>query len=1188
MFRKLSIFFIALGLLLTVPGGASFAQQPTPPPPPRNLDDAAAPRAERLPAAALDTLRLAPSNLPDVSPGEMANWSKLAFQSYRNGQWDIFTARSNRSDEARLTVDGNHDIEPRWTRGLTRLAYVSRFPGNYEIYTMNPDGTGKTRLTNTPANEYNPSWSPDGTKIVFNSYRDGQSEIYVMNANGSGLTRLTNDPAYDGEPVWSPDGTKIAFTSTRGSGGYAAIWVMAPDGHGPSQVAGGESPAWSPDQQHLATAGDWDSDGWYELHVVNADGSYDWEMISLGGGYGVDILPRSWSPDGRYVAYTRIQYIYYYGNWYWLAAYLEAFDVVNRTTFRLTNGTEEWRPDWQTSDLQKPTSQVASLSSPAASPIAVSWSGADAGPSGVYGYDIQVRDGADGAWTTWLTRTTATTANYPGIGGHTYYFRSRAWDNSSNIENWPAVPDTSVTVEALPPNSDLSPLPAYQRGSLAVSWSGADPGGSGIANYDVQYQDSITGTWTDWQSATPATSAQFDGSVGHAYAFRVRATDRAQNVGAWSEPPEVLTTVYSRLVDGVVYDNRDRRIVGAEVQLVPAALNTIAATLHGYLGFLDADGARTLTVTHPLFGMAPPMTVALTADTTIDHWLPPLDNAVQNGDFEADGNSLPDWLSSGPITPTVVAEGHTGSRSAQLETQLEPQWSDAEIVPGHGPADMGVDASGVVHVVYEESGSIVYVQRDSSGVWLTPTVVVASGSQATLAVSPAGEAHLAWVGADGVRYRQRAANGQWSAPVLIHTLGRAPQIAVGNVAPYRPQVVSLWSNEDFLIKQDANRQWLAPQHIWTSVWVAEALLAPRLVIQGNDVARILIGDGSGPQICLPETVAYNCGYLPSPPGMQRLTLGPNERSHFLAWSTPWWTPAAVYGREVNGAQYAIEAIPDYAGNGDLAIDQHDTAYVVNVDAGALWLRYRALDAGWSTPRRVASGAQGTPRLIVDANDVMHVLYATAAGLEYRQSLAQSTETVTTISQVLALSGDLARATVSFFYQLQSTRTNETGQFTVVVDDGVSLTPVFTTTQPQSVWAHRWADVSRWAGQTITLELTLRETAYPAASQLRLDEISVGSWLTPDPQMIAPSRIDAGAASVITITGDNFIAPVKVKLDDTPLPDAHWIATGTITATVPGLPFGRYDVIVTNAGGQSSGLPGALLAGHEVLLPVIFR
>ena len=108
------------------------------------------------------------------------------------------------------------------------------------------------------------------------------------------------------------------------------------------------------------------------------------------------------------------------------------------------------------------------------------------------------------------------------------------------------------------------------------------------------------------------------------------------------------------------------------------------------------------------------------------------------------------------------------------------------------------------------------------------------------------------------------------------------------------------------------------------------------------------------------------------------------------------------------------------------------------------------------------------------------------------------------------------------------------------------------------------------------------------SAVYLDEISLGSWLTPYPQTITPWHIKDSATHVITITGDNFLATPQVRLNDVPLPDVTWIDTTTLTATVPALPFGCYDLIVTNPGGQASGLPRALLVGYEVLLPIVSK
>ena len=54
-----------------------------------------------------------------------------------------------------------------------KIAFQSQRDGNREIYVMNPDGTNQTRVTNDSADDQAPKISPDGSKIVFTSDRDG-------------------------------------------------------------------------------------------------------------------------------------------------------------------------------------------------------------------------------------------------------------------------------------------------------------------------------------------------------------------------------------------------------------------------------------------------------------------------------------------------------------------------------------------------------------------------------------------------------------------------------------------------------------------------------------------------------------------------------------------------------------------------------------------------------------------------------------------------------------------------------------------------------------------------------------------------------------------------------------------------------------------------------------------------------
>jgi tricorn protease len=188
---------------------------------------------------------------------------------YQNGGWIyLFDPAAGTSTKVPIRVEGDlpHTL-PYYKNVTADVDFAAISPtGKRALLTARgdvfsvPAEKGEIRnLTESPGvREMAATWSPDGRWIAYLSDRTGEYEIYVRPAGGSGPERrvTTDGRIWRFPPLWSPDSQKLAFSDKN----RKLQWV---------DVASGK--------------------------VTQADQS------NRG-----DITDYKWSPDSRWLAYTKV------------------------------------------------------------------------------------------------------------------------------------------------------------------------------------------------------------------------------------------------------------------------------------------------------------------------------------------------------------------------------------------------------------------------------------------------------------------------------------------------------------------------------------------------------------------------------------------------------------------------------------------------------------------------------------------------------------------------------------------------------------------------------------------------------------------------------------------------------------------------------------------------------------------
>ncbi len=241
---------------------------------------------------------------------------QIAFESYRDGNAEVYLMEADGSGLVNLTSNPAYDGTPSWAPNGQQIAFTSERGGSPDIHVMDWDGANATRLTDGRGFNVVPAWSPDGSQILFVSNRDyrvpvtgGQFEVeanaklWVIDADGTNLSRRTSLLGLDMYGTWSPDGESIAYMGVRE--GNPEIYVLGSDKvevnvtNHPDQDL---NPAWSPDGTKIAFMSDRGGD--MEIYVLDL---LEESLTNLTQNPANDGDP-AWSPDGSRIAFTSDRY----------------------------------------------------------------------------------------------------------------------------------------------------------------------------------------------------------------------------------------------------------------------------------------------------------------------------------------------------------------------------------------------------------------------------------------------------------------------------------------------------------------------------------------------------------------------------------------------------------------------------------------------------------------------------------------------------------------------------------------------------------------------------------------------------------------------------------------------------------------------------------------------------------------
>ncbi|MFZ1465182.1 MAG: hypothetical protein WAV60_14125, partial [Anaerolineae bacterium] len=1040
MWRSFAHTMLVLTVVTLLPAAA-----PASPPPPGEIKarawaDFHNPLSLASPAPAHpDTMPL----VEEVTPTGMGEWTRVAFQSYRDGNWEIYTAGGDGSHLTRLTNHAGSDGLPSFDRAAAQVAFASNRNENLDIFIVRADGSNLRQVTSSGDDESQPALSPQGTRIAYARDRDDNLDIYVANTDGSNSTRITYHEMPDVDPAWSPDGSKLVWVNMNG---YVGSIVLAdPNGANARTISAPlrylENVTWSPDGRFLAFDYDADGDQWNEIAVMAIDGTGLHTVYDPGAAL-VDAWMGSWTGEGHWLAFTRTEYVIQDGRLYLSSLRLQRVPLTGGNPVAITASLLDANPDWRSFDVTPPDSAVEPL--PAQTPInfynsvTIVVSGSDGQGAGIASFDIQQRINNDPWYDLPVQptpdangRATVTTSVWPGTA---FSFRARARDHALNVEAWPDAPDTQTVVYAMKIQGETrdargvllpgarvystdhdvpGPFAAsYRSGNFdllfaTVQWRHLQARQSGYTNSPIRdfehasianfefYLPGATNLVTNGGFEQGAAGWAFSGVFTPTTSYRGRSGARGARLGR----PSTLQNV--RVFNEI-------RVSWSEP--LAAALDVNGEQHILYLLPVPASRVHTLYRHRPPGGnWSEPVILAqnrstLSLTATPDGAIHAVLLIMTNGQYQLSYlRKLPnsDWSEPTPITALLPAPFEFMKLSAVATGQLR-----LVISCGNCP------------------GKLLFMKQNADGSWTPPQRMLSydpygiTGFDVTS--TPTGELLAFWA-----EYQTATPAPGWI---------RMMQSSLG-----------------------ADGSWSPPRALWSASQTVTYFA--NLSLAASPTGQLVLGA----TVCM--TGGCHVGTL-------------HSHDWGATWA-PWRFPSISQLNEPflfddgRGVVHAFGAIIN-----PQVYNSSGLAHRVTTDGGDTWSAQ--LDHNIAFPVSAGLGDDPGQRLLL----------ATSGAVADMALDAQPGESL--LRQTISIPADMPAPTLSFLYRY--------GQVSTGIPDPLVLTvagaTVWTTSESADDWRHVWIDMTPSRGQTVNFTFRMAGDADHAATWAELDEVSLSGWRTP--------------------------------------------------------------------------------------------